>query len=107
LPAGKSARIFLLVLFFGGSRGQKAGKKMMVRAKSGQKKERIRNTGVGQRIYIHHSLLIYFAAIAPPLPSIKSRPTFATIGRHLRQHLPLSAAVHSTLPSVAVVRLFS
>jgi hypothetical protein len=27
LPAGKSARIFLLVLFFGGSHGQKAGKK--------------------------------------------------------------------------------
>jgi hypothetical protein len=90
-----------------GATGKKRAKKMMVRAKSGQKKERIRNTGVGQRIlYIHHSLLIYFAAIAPPLLSIKSRPTFATIGRHLRQHLPLSAAVHSTLPSVAVVRLF-
>ena len=26
-PAGKSARIYLLVLCFGGSRGQKAGKK--------------------------------------------------------------------------------
>ena len=41
MPAGKSARIYLLVLCFGGSHGQKAGKKKMVRAKSGQKKKMV------------------------------------------------------------------
>jgi len=108
LPAGKSARIFLLLLFSGGSCGQKAGKKKMVRAKSGQKAGKKKGFVITEldRINIHRSLLIYFAAIAPPLPSIKSRPTFATIRRHLRRHLPLFAAVHSTLPSVAVLRLF-
>jgi len=39
LPAGKSARIFLLVLFLGGSRGQKAGKKR-AKQKDGAGKKR-------------------------------------------------------------------
>ncbi len=40
LPAGKSARIYLLVLFFGGSRGQKAGKKKRWCGQKGGKKKR-------------------------------------------------------------------
>ncbi len=110
LPAGKSARIYLLVLCFGGSRGQKAGKKKDGAGKKAGKnkygagkkrKKRIRNNGVRQDLYQPFTQLIYSATIAPLLPSIKSPPTFAAI----RRHLPLSAAVHSTLPSVAVVRL--
>jgi len=73
------------------------------RAKSGQKKDgagkkRAKKRWCGQkagkkRINIHRSLLIYFAAIAPPLPSIKSCPTFAAIRRHLCQHLPLPKVI--------------
>jgi hypothetical protein len=96
---------FCLCYFLAGAAGKKRAKKK-VQAKSGQKKRWCGQKAGKKRINIHRSLLIYFAAIAPPLPSIKSHPTFAAIRQHLRRHLPPSAAVHSTLPSVAVLRLF-
>ena len=97
---------FVSVIFWREPRAKSGQKKKMVRAKSGQKKRWCGQKEGKKGIIIHRSSLIYFAAIAPLLPSIKSRPTFAAIRLHLHQHLPPSAAIHSTLPSVAVLCLF-
>ncbi len=98
MPAGKSARIFLLVLFFGGSRGQKAGKKKRWCGQKAGKKKSIRNTGVGQRIYppliinlfcrdsttvTLHQILSYFChhrPTSPPTsPSVHCRSQYTAV----------------------------
>jgi hypothetical protein len=53
LPAGKSARIFLLVLFIWREPRAKSGqKKKMVRAKSGQKKKMVRAKSGQKKKYL-------------------------------------------------------